>query len=179
MTASKETKPKKQPHWLNKRTMAESCGITVQGFDKWGIKPVARVGTQAFFVVSDVIENRVSKALEKHQPELISLITGTTEYEKYRLTKEQADAQELKNELARAKVVPIELFTAVLSSLGAEVGGILDTLPLQIKRKHPELDAGIIDDVKWQVVKAMNAMARLDSVIDQVVADYVDSIDPD
>ena len=126
-----------------------------------------------------MLDNRLAHAEQKTNPEPIDAIPGTIDYERLRLTREQADQLELKNELARAKVVPIDLFTAVLYQVAAEIAGLLDTLPLQVKRKHPQLETQVIEDIKWQCVKAQNAMARADTVADQVITDHVASLESD
>lgn len=172
-------KPKKEPYWLNKSQMAASLGISVQAFDKWGVKPVAKIGRESFYTMRDVLDNRLAHAEQNNNLDAIEAVPGTIDYERLRLTREQADQLELKNELARAKVVPIELFGLVLSKLAAEIAGILDTLPLQIRRKHPELLTPVIDSFKLHISRAQNAMARVDSVADEVVSDYVASLDPD
>ena len=167
-----------QPEWLNRKNTAKSLGITVQSFDQWGVKPVAKIGRETFFLMSDVVANRVNHAQQKRQlAPLDSEVEAQLAQEKLRLTKEQADQLELKNELARAKVVPTDLFSAILSRVAAEIAGIIDTLPLQVKRKHPELETPVIESIKWQCVKAMNAMARVDAVADEVIANYIKGLE--
>ena len=174
-----QTKPQKEAHWLNKSQMSLSLGISVQAFDKWGVKPIQKIGRESFYTVRDVLDNRLAHAEQKTNPDPIDATPGTIEYERLRLTREQADQLELKNELSRAKVVPIDLFTAVLSHIAGEAAGILDTTPLQIKRKHPELETPVIESIKWQITKAQNAIARVDSVVDQIIEDHVSSLESD
>lgn len=162
-----------QPHWLNRKQIAASIGISVVAFDKWGVEPVAKVGRETFYEVKDVIANRLDSLQEKINQGISPGDPESIEYQRLRLTKEQADNLELKNEMARAKVIPIDLFTEILSRVAGEIAGIIDTLPLQIKRKHPGLETAVIEGIKWQCVKAQNAMARVDSVADQVIEDYV------
>ena len=54
------------PHLINKKNMAASCGISTQAFDKWGVKPYKKSGRQQFYRVQDVIENRVENELKKN-----------------------------------------------------------------------------------------------------------------
>lgn len=165
-----------EPHWLNKSTMADSLGISVQAFDRWGVKPVAKVGRSVYFTVADVLYNRKQNEVEKHQPlpqELPDPEQGSLDFERYRLTKAQADAQELKNQIARQEVVSVEFATFALSKLAAEGTGILDSLPLNIYRKHPELTKIQQENIKRELAKAMNAMSRLDESLDKVLDDYI------
>ncbi|MEO1738835.1 Phage Gifsy [Salmonella enterica subsp. enterica serovar Typhimurium] len=50
---------------------------------------------------------------------------GTIDYERYRLTKAQADAQELKNAEREGLVLETELFTYILQRVAQEIAGIL------------------------------------------------------
>ena len=40
--------------------MAASLEISVQAFDKWKVKPTARIGREAFFTARDVVDNRIA-----------------------------------------------------------------------------------------------------------------------
>lgn len=167
-----------QPGWINKSQMAASLGISTQAFEKWGVQPVAKIGRESFFRCSDVVENRVRHREEKYKPELDpDLDPNSLDFQRLRLTKEQADNMELKNEQARAKLVPIELMTRILARIGSEWAALVDALPLNIKRKHPGLDGQTIEDIKRQCVRMQNAVARLDEVAGEVVEEYAASID--
>lgn len=124
------------------------------------------------------LRNQARKPAHDEQPEL-AIDPDSLEYQKLRLTREQADNMALKNEQARAKLVPIELLTAILSKISGEWSGIIDTIPLNVKRKHPHIDTAVIEDIKWMCVKSQNAVARLDAVTDEVVADYAASVESD
>ncbi len=50
---------------------------------------------------------------------------GTIDYERYRLTKARADAQELKNAEREGLVLETELFTYILQRVAQEIAGIL------------------------------------------------------
>ena len=97
---------------------------------------------------------------------------GTLEYEKLRLTRAQADAQELKNEIARAEVAPIDLLKCAMRQAVAQACAILDAVPLSIKRRHPQLETLIIESIKRHIVKAMNAIASMELDMDRVVEEY-------
>ncbi|EMK6669890.1 terminase small subunit [Vibrio fluvialis] len=171
-----KTASKVEPHWLNKSTMADSLGISVQAFDRWGVKPVAKVGRSVYFTVADVLHNRIENEAAKQQPKQpdpSEIGDGCLEYERYRLTKAQADGQELKNEIARQEVVPVEFATFALSKIAAEVSGVLDSLPLNIYRKHPELTKIQQENIKRELSKAMNAMSRVSDSLDGVLDEYI------
>lgn len=172
--------PEKQPHWLNKSQMAASLGISVQAFDKWGVRPVAKIGRETFYECCDVVANRVSHFEEKNnQSALDELDPSGIDYQRLRLTKEQADNMALKNEQARGKLIPIDLLTVILSRVAGEWAGQADTLVPNIVRKFPGLDSAIVESIKLAVVRMQNTVARLDGVADEVVADHAASIDAD
>lgn len=57
----------RQPYWLNKKRMAESLGISVQAFDKWGVEPVQKIGRESFYDVRSVVDNRLQHQSGKQQ----------------------------------------------------------------------------------------------------------------
>ncbi|SDS20890.1 Phage DNA packaging protein, Nu1 subunit of terminase [Halopseudomonas xinjiangensis] len=176
-----KSEPKKQRGWLNKSEMAASLGISVQAFDKWGVEPVERIGREAFYNCRSVVANRLGRAEEKHQPpgdeDLDPLAEHKLTQEKLRLTAAQADGQELKNEITRRKSVPTEFATFVLSRLAAEIGSLLDTLPLTLKRRHPDLETRHIDSVQRELAKARNRAATLDDRLPGLLNEYLDTAD--
>lgn len=163
----------KQPFWLNKGQMAKSLGVSVQAFDKWGVEPVARIGREKYFDVRVVLDNRLAHQAESLQPEIENLEEGSMDYERLRLTRAQADGQEIKNEIARGKTAPVEIITRVLSKIAGEASGELDSLPLNVKRRHPELENQVIESIKRHVVKAQNAIARTDETLEHLLDDYL------
>ena len=102
---------------------------------------------------------------------------GSLDYERYRLTKAQADNMELKNEIARGKTAPVEILQTVLAKVAGEAAGEIDSIPLNVKRKHPQLDGQVIEDIKRHCVKAQNAVSRVDDALDDVLNDYLANLD--
>lgn len=171
----------KQRGWLNKSEMAASLGISVQAFDKWGVKPVERIGREAFFTAEAVLENRLQREAEKQQPEglegLDPLAEAKLTQERLRLTAAQAEGQELKNEVTRRKSVPVEFALFVLSRIAAEIASGLDTLPLTLKRRHPDLEVRHIESVQREIAKVRNRAALLDERLPELLDEYLDSTD--
>lgn len=95
--------------------------------------------------------------------------------ERLRLTAAQADGQELKNEVTRRRSVPTEFATFVLSRLASEIGSILDTLPLTLKRRHPDLEVRHIESVQRELAKARNRAATLDDRLPGLLNEYLDT----
>ena len=169
-----KSEPKKQRGWLNKSEMAASLGISVQAFDKWRVEP-----REAFYTARSVIENRLAHAERSQQPE--DEEDGGTDarlqQERLRLTAAQAEGQELKNEVTKRNLVPVEFATFSLTRLAAEVASILDTLPLTLKRKHPDFETRHMDTLQRELAKARNLAASLDERLDTLLDDYLASAD--
>ncbi len=177
-----KSEPTKQRGWLNKSEMSASLGISVQAFDKWRVEPVARIGREAFFTAHAVVENRLCLHSEKHQPadpdaELDPLAEARLVQERLRLTSAQAEGQELKNEVTKRKSVPTGFATFVLSRVAAEISSILDTLPLTLKRRHPDLEVRHIESVQRELAKARNRAATLDERLPGLMDEYLESAD--
>ncbi|HHN9480802.1 TPA: terminase small subunit, partial [Escherichia coli] len=85
---------------------------------------------------------------ELRQASEADLQPGTIEYERHRLTRAQADAQELKNARDSAEVVETAFCTFVLSRIAGEIASILDGLPLSVQRRFPELENRHVDFLK-------------------------------
>lgn len=99
------------------------------------------------------------------------------EVERLRLTAAQAEGQELKNDITKRKSVPTEVATFVLSRLSAEIGSILDTLPLTLKRRHPDLEVRHIESVQRELAKARNRAATLDERLPGLINEFIDATD--
>ena len=172
-----KTKPEKQRGWLNKSEMADSLGISTQAFDKWGVEPVSRIGREAFFDARSVLDNRLRKAEVK--PQLGDVIDPLAEQkltqERLRLTSAQAEAQELKNEVSRRILIPAGFIHFSLSKLVPEISSTLDTLPMVVRRRHPELEPRHLDTLEREATKIRNACAKYASILPELIDEYLDS----
>lgn len=158
---------------LNKRDMAASLGISVQAFDKWGVTPTERRGREVLYDVRTVLENRLEHQSQK-QPASEDDVAVNIDFERWRLTKAQADAQELKNAKDMAEVVETAFCVFVLSRVAAEIAGILDGIPLSMQRRFPELENRHIEFLKRDVVKAMNKAAATGELVPELLNEYIE-----
>lgn len=172
-----KTKPEKQRGWLNKSEMADSLGISTQAFDKWGVEPVSRIGREAFFDVRSVLDNRLRRLETKPQPgaEIDPMAEQKLTQERLRLTSAQAEAQELKNEVSRRVLIPAGFITFSLSKLVPEISSTLDTLPMVVRRRHPELEPRHIETLEREATKIRNACAKFASILPELIDEYLDS----
>lgn len=162
-----------EPVLLNKSDMAKSLQISTQAFDKWGVAPTERRGREALFSVADVVANRIANERKKQSSEPLDGDGPNLDFERYRLLKAQADAQELKNERSKQLVVPTEFASFALSGIAAQISSVLDQLPLTLKRKFPELEQHMIDAVKGEIIKAQNVCAWLSENIESMLDDFI------
>lgn len=172
---------KKQPGWLNKKDMAASLHVSVQAFDKWGVSPVEKIGREAFFDMRSVLENRMNAMNRKQQPSTSESEESVDESEwlkeRVRLTRAQADNMEQKNAIQQRDVVACEFATFVLSRIASAIASKLDTVPLSMRRKFPDLENRHIEHLTRDLVAARNAAARLDELIPELLDEYLASTD--
>lgn len=170
----------KQRGWLNKSEMADSLGISTQALDKWGVKPVSRIGREAFFTVRDVLDNRLDHQQAKPQPgsgELDPQAEHKLTQERLRLTAAQADGQELKNEVTRRTLIPADFAVFALSQLAPEMAALMDTLPMTMRRRHPELEARHINTLEREATKIRNACSGFAEKLTELADEYFKGAD--
>ncbi|MDI3356538.1 terminase small subunit [Pseudomonas sp. UYIF39] len=92
--------------------------------------------------------------------------------EKVRLTKAQAVAQEKKNEVMQQQLIPVEIATFVLSKVASQIASLLDTVPLKLRRKHPEMDPRHLESLEREIALARNLMAQVDEKLDEYLDEY-------
>lgn len=158
-------KVKRENHWLTQTQTARACGISVQAFVKWDVQPVAKIGRNKYYMVADVLENR----LVHQAARLTKAIDTTTDAqqskkereEKLRLVSAQADGQEIKNSQLRKELAPVAVIEWALGKLGGQIAAILDALPAKLKKRNPKLTASNIAMVKKEIIKAANMAAHV------------------
>lgn len=175
---------------VNKKQLADIFGASIRTIQNWQEQgmPVLRGGGKGNEVLYDSaavikwyaerdaeIENeKLRREVEElRQASETDLQPGTIEYERHRLTRAQADAQELKNARDSAEVVETAFCTFVLSRIAGEIASILDGIPLSVQRRFPELENRHVDFLKRDIIKAMYA-ATIESELDtQSAMDFI------
>lgn len=170
----------RQPHWLNKKNMAEALGISVQAFDNWGVKSAAKIGNQVFYDFRSVLDNRLENQKGKQQPgfgEVDPLIGYKIDCERLRLTKEQADAQARKNRIGDKELVPVGFAIFVLARIAALLASYLDTIPKKVKLKHPDLEIRFMESFEREIAVTRNEAAGLAEAIPELLDEYVTALE--
>lgn len=172
----------RQPYWLNKKRMAESLGISVQAFDKWGVEPVQKIGRESFYDVRSVVDNRLQHQAGKEQLAFDDLDPHAEQkllQERLRLTKEQADAQAMRNEVKRRHLVPVDFMTFAFGRLTGLIGSTLDTVHTKVKRKHPDIETRHLEAVQREVAVTRNEAASLHERLPEILDEFLSTLDDD
>ncbi len=180
---------------VNKKQLADIFGASIRTIQNWQEQgmPVLRGGGKGNEVLYDSaavikwyaerdaeIENeKLRREVEElRQASEADLQPGTIEYERHRLTRAQADAQELKNARDSAEVVETAFCTFVLSRIAGEIASILDGIPLSVQRRFPELENRHVDFLKRDIIKAMNKAAALDELMSGTLVSRTRALQP-
>lgn len=157
------TKP--QIGWVTAKDCAAGAGISVRSLHRWDIKPVGKIGGSNYYLISDMVAVREAEAFERGKKEgivdaLESPDSGTEKSDRHRLVAAQADAQEMKNEIARHDLAPFTFMTFVMARSANVIAGVIDSLPLECMR---QLNLAIpeVEKVKAIVSVAADEIANL------------------
>lgn len=173
----------RQPGWLNKSEMAKSLGISPQAFDKWGVEPVVRIGREAFYRVQDVVQNRLDNAAKKYQPAggdgaaPDPMIEYKLTVERLRLTTAQAYAVEQKNQVNDKQLIPAPFVTFALEKIASKIGSKLETVGKTVSRRHPDIDARILETTEREIALARNIAAQFGDELPGYLDEYLATMD--
>lgn len=165
---------------LNGRQCAESIGISQTAFLNWKIPVVGTKGRQNLYSLKAVLavyRERCRRELEKELrqqitaelarsggssdlPDDYDAVRLELDKERTRLTRAQADGQELKNEIARHEVAPFDYLVYVLGKTANEIAGVMDALPVELMRKLT-LKPQEVEKVKGITALAADAIVNL------------------
>lgn len=162
---------KRESFWLSQKQMAQACGVSPQAFQQWRVAPVAEIGREKFYRVADVVANRLARQAERAQQAAPDAGDDNMDQERMLLTRAQREGQELKNAQLRRELAPVDLIAWVLGKAGNQIGAILDSIPLKVKKVAPRLSALELETIKREVVKAQNCAARMTVDLDDYYAE--------
>lgn len=169
---------------VNREQIAEALGVTVKTITTWQNRTqdplplqskAKRGGSNEYSVPACVnwkIRQEVNKLTGGDDGELI-------DYEKERaaLTKAQKEGQEIRNEISMGKLAPVTVMEFAVSKFCSECAGIIDSIPLNIKRKHPEITTQQLETIKRNCVKALNTMARGSETLEGAISEHISTLD--
>ena len=82
--------------------------------------------------------------------------------ERARLAKEQADKVAMLNERMRKESAPVWLLEVVLASVGRQIAGILESIPINIKRKSDDIPTAVLEFITREITTARNLAASVE-----------------
>ncbi|AYR24248.1 phage terminase Nu1 subunit (DNA packaging protein) [Herbaspirillum sp. 1173] len=80
--------------------------------------------------------------------------------ERAALARAQREKVEMQNAVTRRELAPVALLEQVLSKVGRQIAGILEAVPVQLKRRS-QLSADDLDFITRELVKARNHAAAI------------------
>ena len=180
MAVKKKKQPvKKEPGWINKKDIAATFEISVVGFDKWEVEPVAKIGRETFYLASHVAANRTEKQTRalKSKIERLEGSGGDEESldpqkEKTLLDREKRIGQELTNDKNRGDSFPTKLAGYVMSTICSEMVAVLESLPAKLKRVMPKMTATQMTLIKKEIAKCRNSAADVEEKLDDIIEQY-------
>lgn len=163
---------------VNKKRLAEFFNVDPRTIERWQSQgmPLASGGGKGVEAVFDsaiviewyaerdaAIENeKLRKEIDDLRAAAESdLVPGSIDYERYRLTRAQADAQELKNARDEDEVLENALFTYIMQRMSPEIVGTLEKIPQTLQRKYPDISPSYIDAVKTEIARACKQVATI------------------
>ncbi|EOY9768374.1 terminase small subunit [Escherichia coli] len=175
---------------VNKNKLAKIFGVDPRTIERWQTQGLPHVsgggkGVEVTFDSAQVIEWYVQREKEIENEKLRSelddlravgesdLQPGTTEYERYRLTKAQADWQELKNARETGEVIDTGFCMYALSKLAQQISTIMNSLPLTMQRQFPAITPAMIDGLRRETARACNACAKTADNLPRILKDYL------
>lgn len=160
---------------VNKRQLADVFGVSVQAITNWqkdGMPVVefVRGPEGSKYDTAMCIQWRLdrlvnAKVASANKTEYSAGGIINKDAEDARLTKERADNLELKNAILRREYAPVTSISAVLAKVCVQIAGVLDSLPLNIKRKVPSLTVTDLEVIKREVVKCQNAASKVGDLL--------------
>ena len=84
-------------------------------------------------------------------------------YAEARADKERhlARLRKLDADVAEGRLIPTDMLRDVMANAAAQIGAIMDAIPVKLKREAPHLTATDIEIVKREIAAAMNAASRV------------------
>jgi len=160
---AKKLRPKQEPYWLNLTNMARSLGVSRATFMSWGVKPVAELKCGNYFLVEDVLKNRIDHHIRKSKrSDGLSSDEANEAMAAAKLEEvtERAENLAIKNALLRKEVAPINILEQALGQICAQIAATLESIPVNVKRRNAKLEAMDIQIIKEEIVKCQNIAAQ-------------------
>ena len=88
--------------------------------------------------------------------------------ERARLAKEQADRVAMANQQERRELAPVGLMEVAIARVGRQIAGILEAIPVQLKRSSANITPDDLRIITAEIIKARNMAAALELNLDDL-----------
>ena len=130
----------------------------VQQLAQDGTIPRSSTSKRGLFPLRGAIEGYISFLQRKAEGGSRS---EDLDVERARLAKEQADRIAMQNASARKELASVEVIRLVLAQSAGKIGGILEGIPIAVKRRSPGVDQRVLRAVEDEVNNALSQVARI------------------
>ena len=159
---------KTPPDMLTRDQAAAVCGVTVRTLSRYASRSDSPLvpaqagghGKPTLYCPRAVGDWLQAEALRKLEQQAGHQDAIDFHHERARLTRAQAEGQELKNKVARGQHARVELLTYALGKLCSQISAGLETLPAKIKRMQPKLSADEIGSIRKEIICLQNSLAK-------------------
>lgn len=121
--------------------------------------------------------SQVKPEMDLEQGDIDPLIEYRLTQERLRLTAAQSEAQELKNEVTKKRLIPADFITFAFAKFIPAAGSIFDTVVMTLRRRHPDLTPGQLDSIGRELTKARNTIAQAAERLPEWHDEFIDSAD--
>uniref|UniRef100_UPI0019B89DEF terminase small subunit n=1 Tax=Pseudomonas sp. TaxID=306 RepID=UPI0019B89DEF len=105
------------------------------------------------------------------------LIEYKIQQERLRLTRAQADAQELRNRVKERQLVPVDFCMFAIVRLCSMLGSALDTVHVKVKRKQPDIEVRFLEAIQHEVAVTRNEAADLAEALPELLNEFYAALD--
>lgn len=88
--------------------------------------------------------------------------------ERARLAREQADRVAMQNAQSRRELAPVALLERALANVARQVAGVLEALPVQLRRRSTALTQEDMTYIEEEIARARNLAALVELNVDDV-----------
>lgn len=86
--------------------------------------------------------------------------------ERARLASEQANRVAMINAVSRKELAPVALLEQSIARTGRQIAGVLESLPVQLRRRSPHLTAEDLSLIGEEIARARNLAANMELITD-------------
>lgn len=84
---------KPEPYWLKQSDMARSCRVSLYAFQKWNVRPVAKIGRIVYYSPGDVLNNRRDNEMLGPNSDMAKINPAIAEYARRRIAELEAQLE--------------------------------------------------------------------------------------